>query len=285
MKIKKRGAIETSTLTKIILAMVFFVVIVIFFSNALGLLDKTTADQKCRITVFAQQLKPTGTSLISLSCPRHNLKVSDSGIQIQEKDKWKPVTAFEKPLAKDTKQFYKLAADEMADCWNKMGEGKVNVFNKDFTTHNYYRLTCLICSNIQFNRSPDLPLGTTDDFVKYLKENYYTKNGKNATYYNYMLMEYAAQQNAKFNPLDFYIQAEKSIHIYGFDTDKNLNTKDNYIIFFKAIKFSQTADLIGDLFKKLSEDEKKSFMRYDDAYYIFFAKPETVPKVCEILIN
>jgi hypothetical protein len=283
MKIKKRGALETSSLTKIILALAFFVVVVIFFSNALNLFGKAADDQKCRLTVLAQQLKPTGTSLISLSCPRHNLNVSENGVRILQNDKWKPMTVFETPLAKDPKQFYKLAADEMADCWYKMGEGKVNVFNKDFGT-GYYRNTCIICSSINFDRSPDLPLGTIDDFKKYLENNYYTKNGKNVKYYDYMLMQYPSQLSPSL--IDLYIKADNSIYIHGFDTDKNLNTKDSYVIFFKALKFTKVSEEFGDMAEKItSDDEKKSFLRFNDNYYIFFAKPEEVAKKCGILIN
>jgi hypothetical protein len=288
MKPKKRGALETSALTKIILALALFVVLVTFFSGALNLFAKSEDDLKCRLTVLAQQLKPTGTSLVSLSCPRHNLKITETGVQTREIDgKWKPMTKFDNPLEKDVNQFYKLAADEMADCWFRLGEGKINVFNKDGVAI-AGRQTCMICSQIQFDRSPELKLGTSGDFLKYLNDNNYTKNEKNVRYNDYMVKVYPPQFSDDLWSL--YLQSEKTLFVSGFETNDKLATSETYIIYFKAYKFTVFSDWTAVAFRKTMqtagfERTNEAYLRADDTYYVFLSRPADVAKNCGILVN
>ncbi|MBN2457973.1 hypothetical protein JXB31_02470 [Candidatus Woesearchaeota archaeon] len=280
----KRGQAGTSTLNKVILTVIVLLVLVSFFSGALKIFEKTVSDEQCRLSVLAQSKDVFGLKIVTLNCPRHNIKVTEKDAKIRNaKGNYDTYISFNTLLTKEPEQFYKLVANEMADCWFKMGEGMVDVFDQDVLMKN--RATCLICSHISFDvdaGAKGIDLGSSDGFLEYLNTHNYTKNSYDVNYSKYMLMDYPAQFAGALTQL--YYSADKSIYIHGFDNNTQLSTNDEYVVFFKAMKYSKANEQFGNMFKAIINNDD-NFMRMEDTYFIFFARPENVPEVCSVLVN
>jgi len=279
--IYKKAQVGTNPLVVIIITLVVFIVLVTFYTGAFEIFDKTTVEQKCRLSVLAQQVKMYGNGLIALKCPRKEIKITDQEANVKYNTKnseWKQAEKFKESVLKDEKQLYKIVADEMADCWYKMGEGGLNVFNENYFFGNdklindLFRHPCLICSQITFDirTEKNENLGTGKDIKDYLKRYNYTRYGNNIKYYDYINREYPELIN--LFPHYFWIDSDSSIFIKD---DMQINTEDNYVIFFKAFKIPITDKKVREA---VGKDES-------DHYYMFFSEPEKMLDVCEILVN
>jgi len=83
--------------------------------------------------------------------------------------------------AKKENEIKKIFADGMADCWNMMGQGKIQVFEREILTLGYDK-RCVICSRIVFDDT--IEAGKINGMAEYL----YSHNvpGQTKSYFNFM---------------------------------------------------------------------------------------------------
>jgi hypothetical protein len=128
----------------------------------LKIIKKGGALEACRLSVInADRFKMMGQTPVNIECPRNELTIGYSDTELNDK--------FHKDSA------LQLIADEMNNCWYKMGgEKQLNPYEQDLVMGP--REVCLICSEISFDEeirdNVDTVTGLRDylDRIGYLQQ-------------------------------------------------------------------------------------------------------------------
>lgn len=246
----------------ILLAFVIGAMILLLFGSALAGQLKEDADlETCRLSVLAQsQLKFVGKSVVSLDCPRRNLKIYENKVEINGKKTKK--YEFNKLTENELNR---IVAEELRFCWHKMAEGNRDVFEQSRIFGE--DKTCLICTELEF----DVSLGgkSFGGLTDYLKLHKIPKAG--ATYYDYLVKSQIENVPALVSGYIPWSQYSP----WGYGTtqrpfEDKFDTNQKYIIYFLAFKPSWATEAIK---------------AYTSAYYIGLGKEAKVTEECNILVN
>ena len=243
----------------ILLVFVIGAIILLLFSSALAGQLKENADvETCRLSVLAQaQTKTLGKSIVSLDCPRRNIKIFNDRVEINEKKSKK--YEFKKLTEEEVNH---ILAEELRLCWYKMAEGNRDVFEQSYIFETEFN-TCLICVEIEFDNK--MKGNSYSGLLDYLKSRKIPKEDK--SYFDYLTK---AQS-------DFYLGyipwTQWNPWFYGTSikvTDTKIDVSQKYVIYFLAFKPAW-------LLQKTKAQTS--------AYYIGLGKEEKLKDECSILVN
>lgn len=225
----KKGTTEKTVLTTIII----FVVVALVFFKVLTSMNSTILTfsnvEKCRTTIAAasKSASSTGIQFSKIDCPRKYVEIGDEVLIDENID--------------DNYLFYTVA-EELRECWYKMGEGKLEPFSKKFLSDS---VPCIVCSKISF--SDDLKGKKVEGFMNYLETKKIDDTG--ITYFNYL----SNDVTIPFLWWDTY--TKKTLRN---DNDK-LNLDDDYYVIYKQFNpdtISRWSDVVGEfVFGDYSFDE------------------------------
>jgi len=201
-RLGKRG-ISEQALVSLILAIVVLIIIVLTYKGIAGLLSAKSDLEICRLGVIAQsETKFMGAmnSPLELDCPRTSLTITDEEVMIDGSSRL-PVYLQDEDISEDfdlVREYSDLTegqeeqlinyvfAEQMQECWYKMGEGELNVFNQDNFKD---KQVCMVCSIIGFQ---DMQIQESDSFIEFIQN----KNvpsiilDDNTTYYEFIHRNY-----------------------------------------------------------------------------------------------
>ncbi|MAE42764.1 hypothetical protein CMO93_03260 [Candidatus Woesearchaeota archaeon] len=264
MKLKNKADLR-DTLILLLVFLVVAVTLFFFFEGGFSALANTADDEACRLSVFAQaklRSSITGDSPIREKCPPHDIEFFQKKVEkddkkilikIQDETPGYNFDALNDDIVND------VVAEEMRNCWGKMGKGDLYVFDRSFSGS---KKVCLRCAEIEFNA--DIKYQTFSGLPEYL-DNEMPNQGNNEklTYKQYLIKEYTGISWTIWPPNVWFEQESLQLNEKAtFDTSKE------YIIFLRAFKEPLGSNI-------------------DDRYFIFVDEREKVldKSVCDILIN
>ena len=142
MLIRSRKAAFNVMLTVIITVIVGLLLILIAHKLKTAS-DDVSSREKCHLSLFANdQVRAVAKQAFAIECPRVIRKV-----KLSEVEKYGRI---------DDNIVKSIIAKEMLDCWNMVGNGKLNPFNENWLERNLggdptIERFCLVCSEIVFD--------------------------------------------------------------------------------------------------------------------------------------
>jgi hypothetical protein len=158
---KIKGEITTQQIVLLIILLVSFVVILfLLFRLDLG---RESDIEICHNSVVMKGTPGLPADSTSLKCSREYICITKDG-------SCEGMTKPEIIKAKTKEEVYNILAEEMANCWWKFGEGKVDYIGKDFFIRDNY---CSVWSQVAFDNSIKEIQGleeqiSKDEFYNYL---------------------------------------------------------------------------------------------------------------------
>jgi len=125
----------------------------------------------------------------------------------------------------------KLLADELADCWSMMGEGKIQVFEREVASS---KKACVICSRIDFDDS--VKVDKIEGLSNYLKEK--KVPNKNSTYFQFLTNFKGEDYSLSPKEIDVLDMNEKAIIFSEQDGSK-------FSTFVNALGLGASSAVIG----------------------------------------
>ncbi|MEM3405542.1 MAG: hypothetical protein QW117_01045 [Candidatus Pacearchaeota archaeon] len=298
----KRG-ITLSTLVAIILLILAFGILLFFIINLN--LSQRTDREACkqsvimRGTIASLPVLDAGKSYAPLQCKEKKVCITNSVFGNCEE--FTGEKGVEKVIVKDKEGIEKVISQEILECWNMMGQGRLDLFSQFIATRYGFGLvypSCIICSRIAIDERISL-----DEIKKVNVQEYMATHavpGKSVSYYTYMLGN--------------DISAGEDFAKISFDVLNNINYKKDIEKITKEeeeqveIEFVSNEtknNIINNSFlyvSELSEDtnsEKESSLAIDQIKYSFGGElPEwngeqlaivfmqiSAPKVADSLMN
>jgi hypothetical protein len=210
---KSKKAIESKILVSIIILLIGFFIVALFFYNIPW--EDEIDKEACHTSVIARMSIPdslinSAKDLVPLNCKTKKICITDKNfgkgncennfgkdfitLRLDEKDKENQIKSF--------------LAQEIAECWNIMGEGKGRLFRDD----SYFEeVTCVVYSIIDFDDTVLKETKTIKNFKDYLFEN---KVPNSNQYYSQFLFD--------------------QIHYKKNDVSKDIELNKKAIIFYEA---------------------------------------------------
>lgn len=241
----------------VLLAFVIVAMILLAFSSQLkDLLIQDSDVEICRLSVLAQaQTKVAGKTIVPLDCPRRIVKIFNDKAEINSKRskyQYKQLT---------NEQVSEIIAEELRLCWYMMAEGKRNIFEQSYFFETKFN-TCLICSEIEFDKS--LKGNSYSGLLEYLK----LKIPKGDISY----LDYLTKAQSDFY-LGYIPWTQWNPFFYGTSNkviDTKIDSNQKYVIYFLAFKPAW-------LLQKTKAQTS--------AYYIGLGNEEKLSEECAILVN
>ena len=187
----KKGEWQWNTLLAIVAAAMLGLILIWYLNQASTVSNEASDKEQCIASVQAQALKGriSPGSTVDLRCATQYDTITTSDAQKQKA----------------------IIANQMADCWERLGEGKIRLFADE--TGSY----CVICSRLEFTKPQKL-----ERFGEYLFQNKVPLKG--TTYYSYLFgsatasdaqkqySSFAAQDNLDVSkPMAVVFIAEKKV--------------------------------------------------------------------------
>ncbi|MBI2652899.1 hypothetical protein HYX00_05520 [Candidatus Woesearchaeota archaeon] len=261
---------DKRAMSDVMIVLIIFIVgalVLITFGYSIANQLKEDSDSEiCRLSVLAQSQfrKVPGIDIslpktvIPLDCPRRRLKISENKVLINGKksDKYN----FKK-LTQD--EVNHILAEELRMCWNKMGEGKLDVFEYSWFVD--LKSICVVCSELEFDDKLKPKGQSYEGLLDYLKTKKMPKS--EIKYSDYLVRTQASRYHlgipyTQYNPWN-----------YG-STDKiyedKLLTSEKYSIYFLAWK----SDVLN-----------KAIGAYTPAYFIGLGKEDKLSIDCQQIVN
>lgn len=211
MKLKKtNNKAQLSTLQTLIILLLCTVVAMIFGKMIYDMLVSSSSIEKCRLSVIAaSKTEAFGKKFMSLDCPRETLIIKEADVK--------------KGNFIDENKIDKLLAEEYRKCWYKMGEGKLNAFQKTFLSDG--NTACLICTEIEFESKLSSRKSTITTLKDYLTST--DIKNTNMKYSSYIYNDYSASLlDAKTGQFYFYMDNNNNWN----ETISTYHKK--YVVFF-----------------------------------------------------
>lgn len=182
MKNKKGALIESDVLPYLIIAIIVIGILSYAAFTYVGPWIKSKgALEGCRTSVlFAAQAKKLTKEAVTLDleCPRRDVKIYDDYYMLAGRKK----QYTEEDFATNMKDIF---AQQMTECWYKMGAGELHPFFEDPYLANFDNV-CLVCSHIIFQQPPKTAVDNLLDYIREEQMSYLAAEGEATTYYDYM---------------------------------------------------------------------------------------------------
>ena len=186
----KKGDVDWFIVTIIIsvLTLVVFVLVAIFFP-----FGQTIDRAACAESIVLRATLPGDTvdvkSFISVRCKSRpiciTIKSSGKGNCTNLGASFETMRLAGTTKADREQQIKMFLAREMADCWSMFGEGKLQIFSRDFKAGSYISRG-IICDRIEFDNTilKDEGITTLDGFTEYMVT--HKVPGQNISYMDYL---------------------------------------------------------------------------------------------------
>ena len=218
----KKGEVEAQKVTMSLLILIVIVLVLAFFSARVFDWMTSKGDvESCRLSVVASGKisdVSLGISTLDLECPRKTIVLSPESYTVDESEK-DYASEDEEDYSENVKQVF---ADEMRECWYKMGEGEVDMFD-DNILYGFDDI-CVVCSHIEFEHPSEESVG---NFATYLQETAIplsVQQQEGITYYNYIYRQSPIGECSQFS----------STGNIGITNNGEIDTSKPYDILFKA---------------------------------------------------
>jgi len=274
---------KKAVLSTLVFLIIFIVggIILLGISYVISNQIKEDADiETCRLSVLVQAqtrklpvVPDSPKTLISLDCPRRNLRIFEDKATINGKKSRK--YEFDRPSNDDINH---VLAEELRLCWYKMAEGNQDVFENSVLFDSWLAVPtsglgvpggidipptiCLMCSEISF-----------DDKLKgrnYVGLENYLKNkipGEEITYFDYLVRK---QPYPLFGILPWSQYLPWGEIKTGKLEQQPISPNEKYSVYFMAYKPSW----LGQFTKK-----------YTKAYFIGLGTDDKITEECDQLVN
>lgn len=284
---KQKKGIEQAVLVKLLGIIASFIVIAMLLHKVFDVTYAESAENVCRMSVISHaKTQMAGSPIMNLKCPRKFVTFDDDGYKIYyadelpiDKEKLSYKRKFKEDVSKK-KQIYEVMADEMAECWYKMGKGELDLFEEDkwFTTKN----TCNICAQIGFSKdfNKENELGTIGEFNEFLENHNFTKYGIDENYDDFIFKNYPSAFS--LNHLAYFFKEDSMVSLFKEDTQ--FTSKKNYVVFFKGYKFGKVHSFIKWGSEKIKGDSLNRIFP-NDRYFVYFSEQEDITKTCGMVVN
>ena len=285
----KRKAMGKSTLLTYIIGVVIVVVLIpSFISWGQSLMNESSVEI-CRLGLLGKaNSKAAGTSQVDLSadCPRRNIEFQKRYVEISENGdidrldiviNGKYVKKFDE-INEDI--VYYVIAEEMRDCWYKIGEGEINPFEQ--STFWGSSSFCLLCSTFSFDEDAQTILGEMDSLSSYLDN---TMPGSDQSYKDYF--DIAEKLNKDY--IIFSIEEDHNV----FSMVNKINPANDYALVYQVTAASwlqdssSTINTLWDL--TLGQILPEWFLGGktgdDDVHIMFFKEVSDSSDACQRIYN
>src|SRR3989344_3836658 len=227
----KKAEMSSSMLVTIILLVIGFGLILIVYYQLNGIQEVDR--QVCHQSVVLRGTLPDTLDLKdipSLKCKTRKICISDKmfgkGDCENELGKEYDTLKISKEKEKAEQDIKKIFADELADCWAMMGEGKIQVFKRENSLSDYKR-KCVVCSRVNFDKNVEIK--EVEGFVEYLMK--HKVPNKDESYWKFMTKskeEYgnlfiSSDERGSLDSEKMYI-SEKAILFYESDKTEIVET-------------------------------------------------------------
>ncbi|PIN79541.1 hypothetical protein COV16_03610 [Candidatus Woesearchaeota archaeon CG10_big_fil_rev_8_21_14_0_10_34_8] len=218
----KKGVDLRNTVILIIIFIIAAFLLTQFTSQISSWITGKSSVETCRVSVIGAAQLGEGTIAGTIAdnweieCPPREVEIYDDYYTVDDTKSRYQSDDYEENVKK-------VFADQMAECWYKMGEGEIDAYDDSFFIGT--DSVCFYCSHIQFDDAPVYSINGLTDYLK--KENMVSglQGQTDLTYYNYIYRNY-----------DFW-WSEDYDNIYIYQDD--IYTDFEYSIVFRAasIKF------------------------------------------------
>lgn len=173
MKIlNKKAAISIEFIMILIILVVSFAVILLFYYafDWKGEIDKEACHQSVIYKATVPNMFEQKVVEIPLNCKTEKICISDSsrkGACDSEYagEKYQTIDLKETDEIKRNEEINKIIAEKLYECWWMMGQGKVQLYSRNFLE----KKTCVICTRIVFDK--ELKIEKVPGLLTYLKNN------------------------------------------------------------------------------------------------------------------
>ena len=203
---------QESTLAVLIILLAIAIILISAWGIYAKVLRMKTDIEACRLSVLGKShVKPGGKSPLELKCSRSYITFYDNkvisemnGKETKKKVSIKGVQKENFDALTDKILFY-VMAEELKNCWYKMGEGDYLPFDQQVMKKNS---VCLMCSVINFdNELQQNPL-TFTGFAEYLNNTFMpgtvTIPGSGVTYADYLTRGIYERQRVPIGDSNFF---------------------------------------------------------------------------------
>ncbi len=179
----KKGKVEAQKVTVSLLVLIIIVLFFAFFSPRVSDWMTSKGDvESCRLSVVASGKisdVSMGISTLDLECPRKNIVLSAESYTVDDSEK-EYTSDDDEDYAANVKQVF---AEEMRECWYKMGEGKIDPFASSYLT---FDSVCIVCSQIHFENPVKEDVGNLYDYLQETKIPLSVQTQETITYHDYL---------------------------------------------------------------------------------------------------
>jgi hypothetical protein len=267
---KKAQAREKTV--KIIALLVSMIVLFLLVWQTMGYFIIETRETSCKLSVAKYALASEKTfSEVDINCPRNSIvfyedRVEKNGEEYYVRYDEEGDMAFERKFDELNNGIVNyVLAQELASCWEAMGQGNFELFADPLLNLNFefefgkgvevgVSNPCLIWDYVSFDKdisqeSLNKPGFDNMGLLDYMKEEYPVDFGKEQdTYYDYIFLE----QEKKWAGIEYgeYVSVQV-------DPDLEINPEEVYYIYFRAAKqslWSPAAGAVSSLIPGLATD-------------------------------
>lgn len=188
---KNKKAMQMEFLLGLIILGVVLVVLLVFYQKTAAVGSAQNIPDTCRKSIEINAIGNIGGMELydEVQCPTEYVAVESV----------------------DPEEIKEEAADALARCWYKMGEGQYEVFETQFGTTQY----CVLCSVLEFDSAPQEISGVLD---------YLDKNPAPLLY---------AHEPMSYTDYLQGFQSDDALQLlYDKETEDSMNTKDDYAVLF-----------------------------------------------------
>jgi hypothetical protein len=171
-----KKAMSEQTLMYVLLFIVAMLVVGFIALKIVDVLTSQGDTESCRLSVLAADKSPVETSL---QCSRKqvvlypNYYTVDGDTQQYSSEDYATAVKY-------------VFANEMKECWYKMGEGKLNVFSSLGFSAMKIKKGCLVCSHISFEEPTINDIGNLYEYLQDTKIPTTLTTFQDTTYFDYM---------------------------------------------------------------------------------------------------
>ncbi len=207
-----KKAMSEKTLITVLIFIVAFLVVGFIGLKIIDVLTSKGDTESCRLSVLIADKSPLD---VTLSCSRNQIVLYPDYYTINgDKEKYSSTDY--------TENVKKVFAEEMRQCWYKLGEGELDPFTASLMTLDQ---VCFICSHISFENAPVTEIGNLHEFLQDTKIPTSVTSLTDTTYYESMYDEMTVPIYSFPNTSSKIISAfNEIITLMGLPSDSKLIT-------------------------------------------------------------
>lgn len=217
---ERRGDISSVQVIGILIALLGFVILLLFLWSAFGDNESLSKRQACKLSVLTRATAPTSAqSVIALRCSTDKICITNSE-QCKEFFGQEGVSVVRLSGSDEDKarKIEEINANALYDCWDMMGRGKLDLFGQAHYTET--RSRCVICSRVAISEEIAQNSGIMGlvNFNRYLVEN--NVPGQSRSYWDVIQDSSGAQT---FTGVDFEQSRERVIEQAGVGAEEKID--------------------------------------------------------------